>query len=496
MLKPIVCLLFLILPNLAGGSILGCAAHSVNPANPAIGEPDPSASSLRIVHALSTTRFVKPVPVELEPIKPVEQLIQNTQGLSSQMLAARSKSMPPADNTALLAQSWAAYRQRFIQSDGRVIDWEQNARTVSEGQAYAMLRSVFANDPATFDLTLKWAENNLLRSNEDGQPLDSLWAWKWGQDEQGQWGVLDPNFASDADLDAITALILASRRWDRPEYLALARTKLADLWNLSTVTSVTSVMPVTSVAPVAPVAPVSPGTSARPVSPPAVAQSRTRSSPQRYFLPGPVAAFQPNPPVAYLNPSYLAPYAFRLFAQVDPQRNWLSLVDSSYEVLQQSTQLSAVKLPSDWVAVNLATGQFQAPSLTTQLRSTYSFDAYRVWWRIALDAVWFNEPRAEAFLESHLGHLQTLWQTRQAIPARINLRGAATARYEATSQYAMLYPAFRVVNPALAEEIRQQKLLPTYQDGIWDNDSAYYVQNLAWLGLFPPSEMQEWIQAE
>jgi hypothetical protein len=31
----------------------------------------------------------------------------------------------------------------------------------------------------------------------------------------------------------------------------------------------------------------------------------------------------------------------------------------------------------------------------------------------------------------------------------------------------------------------QQKLLKAYQNGIWDNTNAYYVQNLAWLGLFP-----------
>src|SRR6476646_1758537 len=37
----------------------------------------------------------------------------------------------------LLQQSWAAYRQRFIQADGRVIDREAGDRSTSEGQAYA-----------------------------------------------------------------------------------------------------------------------------------------------------------------------------------------------------------------------------------------------------------------------------------------------------------------------------------------------------------------------
>ncbi len=71
------------------------------------------------------------------------------------------------DPSARLTESWNAYRQRFIQSDGRVIDWEATGRSTSEGQAYAMLRAVFANDPDRFALTLNWSENNLRRVNAD-----------------------------------------------------------------------------------------------------------------------------------------------------------------------------------------------------------------------------------------------------------------------------------------------------------------------------------------
>jgi endoglucanase len=390
-----------------------------------------------------------------------DRLVSVSSAVTADASAAENSAM---ETEALLQQSWLAYRQRFIQADGRVIDWEQNARSVSEGQAYAMLRAVLADDPETFDLTLQWAENNLRRradGSPTGQPLDSLWAWLWGQDEQNNWRILDQNFASDADLDAITALIIASRRWNRPDYLELARIKLKDLWEFSTI----------------------------------AAPQTNRGPAQRYFLPGPAAAFQLQPNQVVLNPSYLAPYAFRLFAQVDPEHDWLSLVDSSYDILQNSSQISRVRLPSDWVMLNLETGEFKSPPVSSRLRSTYSFDAFRVWWRIALDAIWFDEPRAKAYLENHLGHLQKLWETDQRIPARINLRGAATARYEATSQYAMLYPAFQLINPDIATAIRQQKLLPTYQDGIWDNDSAYYVQNLAWFGLFPAESIdRDWLR--
>jgi endoglucanase len=387
------------------------------------------------------------------PSAPLQTVPLQTPAPSSSPLPLQSPdpNVLSLSNSEILQQSWSAYKQRFIQTDGRVIDWEGNARTVSEGTAYAMLRSVLMDDPDTFAQVLSWAEDNLQRRDGNTR-TDQLWVWKWGQDDQGNWGVMDSNFASDADIDAITALILASRRWDRPEYLQLAQSKLKDLWELSTV------------------------------------EVMTASDKSRYLLPGPAAVFQPEPTTIYLNPSYLAPAAFRLFAQVDAERDWMSLVDSSYQVLSDASALSSVRLPGDWVGLNTVTGEWQ-PLMAANLTSVYSFDAYRVWWRVAWDAVWFDEPRAKEFLQGHLGHLQDLWRSQQSIPARIDLQGTAIVDYEATAQYVMLYPALQIVEPAIAEEIRQQKIFSTYRAGIWDNDAAYYVQNLAWLGLFPPQDV-------
>lgn len=350
----------------------------------------------------------------------------------------------------LLEVSWNAYRQRFIQADGRVIDFEASDRTVSEGQAYAMLRALFADDPVTFAKTLEWAENNLARKIAWWQ-TDRLWAWKWGQDPEGNWRILDRNFASDADIDAIFALILAGRYWNRAEYIDLARAKLQDLWRLST-----------TIAP----------------------------DGKPYLLPGPRSAFQTSPHELQLNPSYLAPYAFRLFAQVDPEHDWLGLVDSSYEVLEQSAAVSSLGLPSDWVALETRTGEFQPLLPPRSIQSRYGFDAYRVWWRVYLDAVWFESPRAVDFLEKHLQPLEEQWLNQNHIPAQIDLLGQPMVDYEATSQYGMLYAAFSLIEPKIAQEILQRKLIPQYNNGFWDSDTAYYTQNLVWLGLLPPTEVE------
>ncbi|MGB7313102.1 MAG: glycosyl hydrolase family 8 [Nodosilinea sp.] len=354
----------------------------------------------------------------------------------------------PVENTHnnQLLESWQAYRSRFIQADGRVIDREDGDRTVSEGQAYAMLRAVTINDPDTFKRTYAWAKENLIRLDAEGQPSDLLWAWKWGQQPDGSWGTLDANFATDADVDAATALIMAAERWNCPQYLDEARALLADIWAYGTLD-----LPDGS----------------------------------RQLIPGPAEAFRIEQAQIILNPSYFAPASFRLFAEIDPDRNWQSLIDSGYAMLDDLADFSATGLPPDWVVYAPAFGTYRQMPLDHSLQSRYSFDAFRVWWRVSQDAAWSSEPRAQAYLEARLPELIGRWQKKGRLPARLTLDGGAEASFEATAHYAMLYPALLRVDDAIAAEILSQKLQPAYSDGFWDSDIAYYTQNLAWFGLLP-----------
>ncbi|MEM7793599.1 MAG: glycosyl hydrolase family 8 [Cyanobacteria bacterium P01_C01_bin.118] len=361
-------------------------------------------------------------------------------------------------NRSFFETTWENYRDRFIQADGRVIDWENDdQRTTSEGQAYAMLRAVIIDDPGTFDQVLNWGEDNLAR-REDGVLLDHLWAWKWGPDaspgDAKTWGILDQNFATDADIDAATALIMAARRWQKPAYLRLAKIKLADIWEFSTAD---------------------------------IALKDDLSG--RYLLPGPLDAFHPSSDTWYLNPSYIAPYGFRLFAQVDRRHDWLELVNTGYRMLEASAQLSDLGLPSDWVSLHSSIPHYRPLPDNLPIKSVYGFDAYRVWWRVALDLIWFEAAPAGHYLNDHLAALLDLWEVAEQLPAQIDLAGDAMVDYGATSQYAMVYQAARHLNQDLAESIRKNKLALTTPSDFWDGDSAYYTQNLAWLGLYPP----EWI---
>ncbi len=360
---------------------------------------------------------------------------------------------------AFFETTWQRYSERFIQTDGRVIDWENDdQRTTSEGQAYAMLRALLIDDASAFDQVLDWGEQNLARRGDDGELIDHLWAWKWGPDaapgEAKKWGILDPNFATDADIDAATALIMAARHWKKPAYLTLAKTKLKDIWDLSTADI-----------------------------------SLKDDLSGRYLLPGPLDAFHPSPDTWYLNPSYIAPYAFRLFAQADPGHDWLELVNTGYRMLEASSPLSELGLPSDWVALHLEAPHYRPLPATAPLKSLYGFDAYRVWWRVALDLVWFNSAPAGHYLNDHLPALVEQWTKSQQLPAQIDLAGQAMVDYGATSQYAMVYQALRHLDPEVADAIRESQLTLADSKDFWDGDSAYYTQNLAWLGLYPP----EWV---
>lgn len=97
-----------------------------------------------------------------------------------------------------------AFFDRYVQADGRVVRHDQGGDTVSEGQAYALLLAVAQGDRARFDRVWAWTQANLQRP-------DGLLSWKW---RDGR--VLDDSPATDADLDAARALVLAGRRFAAP----------------------------------------------------------------------------------------------------------------------------------------------------------------------------------------------------------------------------------------------------------------------------------------
>ncbi|HEY0309160.1 MAG TPA: cellulose synthase complex periplasmic endoglucanase BcsZ [Acidobacteriaceae bacterium] len=109
---------------------------------------------------------------------------------------------------------WESYVKGFIDQQGRVIDHTGGDRTTSEAQAYAMFFALVANDRAHFDKLLAWTQSNLAQ----GDLTERLPAWNWGKTADGQWKVLDPNSASDADLWMTYDLLEAGSLWHDAGY--------------------------------------------------------------------------------------------------------------------------------------------------------------------------------------------------------------------------------------------------------------------------------------
>jgi endoglucanase len=103
-----------------------------------------------------------------------------------------------------------AFLSGYVDPDGRVVRRDQGSDTVGEGQAYAMLAAAAIGDRAAFDRVWGWTQANLLRP-------DGLLAFHWAGGR-----VVDSQAASDADLDAARALMVAGCRLGRGDLRAAA----------------------------------------------------------------------------------------------------------------------------------------------------------------------------------------------------------------------------------------------------------------------------------
>lgn len=243
---------------------------------------------------------------------------------------------------------WAAYKSQFIQPDGRVIEYSQNARTTSEAQAYALFHALVANDRETFRHVLKWTENNLA----DGSLLNQLPAWLWGKADDGSWGVLDNNSAADADMWLAYTLLEAGRHWSIEQYERLGKNLLREI-------------------------------EAREVVNLPDAGAMVLPAPKGF-------AFKNNR--WKLNPSYIAPQIILRFATVGDRALWESVLSQNITMIEKVAHQGVVP---DWVYFSPKTGYELGKDPRLELSS---YDAVRVYlWAGMLDK---NTPQRDRLLKA------------------------------------------------------------------------------------------------
>lgn len=352
---------------------------------------------------------------------------------------------PVFSEREMLEGIWHNYKQDFLEKETyRALDPERGGITTSEGQSYTMLRAVWIDDRETFDRAWQWTKDNLQREN------DHLLSWLFGKRSDGTYGVLDQpgaiNSASDGDTDTALALLLAYSRWRDDAYFGDAVTLLNDIWEHEVV----------------------------------------EINGKRYLAANNVEKTA-NTQEVLLNPSYFAPYAYRIFGAVSPHP-WEDLVDTSYEVIEESIALSEAEgsengLPPDWVLIDRNTGKLRIPE-EGSFSSNYSFDAVRVPWRLALDWKWFGEPRAEEAL-SKMSFLEEEWDRNRRLSAEYTNTGEPLTGDESPVMYGTSIGYFMVRAPEDARELYESKLVSLYSPDRfgWNVPLSYYANNWAWFGI-------------
>jgi endo-1,4-beta-D-glucanase Y len=305
----------------------------------------------------------------------------------------------------------SAFLARYLRSDGRVARLDQGNDTVSAGQAQAMLITVAVGDRRRFALTWAWTLRHLVRA-------DHLLASRW---RAGR--IVDAQPASDADLDAARALLLAAQRFHAPRYrragLQIARSVLTH-------------------------------------------ETAVRGG-VRVLLPGPWARTRGT-----VNPGYWAPRTLSLLAAATHDKRYRELERGAIRLARALTAASP-HLPPDWAAVSTkgSITATAAPPGHPSAAPGYSLDAARLPIRFgeACDAqsraiaasVW---PFFAAQGPTRIGAAYAL-DGRLTNPeqAAITLIGAAAAA-QAAGQ-----PAARDALFAQAETINAR--FPTYYGSAW-----------------------------
>lgn len=342
--------------------------------------------------------------------------------------AVRSAASPIAPAAADWDATWRAYRRQFVSADGRVIDPIGHI-TTSEGQAYALFFALVADDRACFERLLVWTRDNLA----GGDLARALPAWKWGRKPGGEWGVIDPNSASDADLWLAYVLIEAARVWRIPAYRQLGRA-LLDRIAQEEVAHL-------------PGGPVL-----------LLGRDGGESGPGRYLL----------------NPSYSALFQYVRFAEVDPDGPWRKLAAALPDFLNNT---SPKGYAPDWITFDAAENRY----LWQPRGRTGSYDAIRVylWAGLTHPAT----PGARPVLMAISG-MARAFVADGRVPREVDAASGVRTGDAPPGFLAAFLPYLERLGRS-PQPLGVRLAASRRSDGLYGADAAYYDQNLALFGLGP-----------
>ncbi|MBO4713439.1 MAG: hypothetical protein J5615_06075 [Fibrobacter sp.] len=230
---------------------------------------------------------------------------------------------------------------------------------VSEGVGYGMLVALYANDQATFNKM--WEKASETMWNGDFHD--------WHMDPSGNIPMEGHGAATDAEEDIALALIFADKlvsagKWTaytspflNKTYAEQAQKLLNKMWDTQQILSSGIVAPGAGWG-------------------------------GDYFV----------------NPGYFSPAWYKVFEKFDQTdgNRWKTAVDKCYEIISKSPGYSMGMVP-DWMTPQGGWVGSEGLGYNAYFESRAFFkDAIRILWRVAIDAIWFDESRAKEFLKNAL----------------------------------------------------------------------------------------------
>lgn len=230
---------------------------------------------------------------------------------------------------------------------------------VSEGVGYGMLVALYANDQASFNKM--WEKASEVMWNGDYHD--------WHMDPSGNIPMGGQGAATDAEEDIALALIFADKlvsagKWTaytspflNKTYAEQAQKLLDKMWDTKQIRSE-----------------------------------------------GIVAPGAGWGGYEFVNPGYFSPAWYKVFEKFDKSdaNRWKTVVDKCYEIISKSPGYSMGMVP-DWMTPEGGWVGSDGLGYNAYFESRAFFkDAIRILWRVAIDAIWFDESRAKEFLKNAL----------------------------------------------------------------------------------------------
>jgi endo-1,4-beta-D-glucanase Y len=291
--------------------------------------------------------------------------------------------------------AYTAWKTNYIVSCGGSpvsmrIKFDDPNQTVSEGIGYGMLLAAYAADKALFDGLYTYYKNNIVAG------YGNVMGWKRNGCANGNTGSSgDDNGATDADMDAAMALIVAKCQWPTAtspyDYGTNATTLIGQIrqWEITNASCGTANQ-------------ISNGDGF------VVGNSTCR------------------------NPGYQTPAYIKLFQAFDPgapANYWTTTVYNTIYPLINANNDNTTGLVSNWCDNTGTANTCNSPAFLD-----YGYDACRYPWRMATDYLWHGDANASAICilmsDNFIGTRATLGNAASysAIKGPVTLAGATNGR--------------------------------------------------------------------